>query len=271
MDKRTVFADGLILARALKVLDHGVLVARAAEPVADARHRRRPASMDTKELVTDLYGRREARVEQNANDFHWGLDNWMHTADSDIYLRLKNGKFEVQQDARARRVGRDPRRRRADLPQHQRIVGPRRLRADAVLPAQPEPAAHARQLRSAARRRQRGQHRLAGAAQSGHQPRLSDRHRSPGRHARQVHVGLRAADLSRRPAAGGAVRQRVRRRAGRQPGQPHRPRATTAGRCGRARPTTRRSSSPPPTSASGRSSCPTPPTARSTSSTCIAA
>ena len=24
---------------------------------------------------------REARVEQNANDFHWALDNWMHTAE----------------------------------------------------------------------------------------------------------------------------------------------------------------------------------------------
>ena len=52
--------------------------------------------MDTKELVTDQYGRREARVEQNANDFEWGLDNWMYTADSDIYMRFKNGKFEVQ-------------------------------------------------------------------------------------------------------------------------------------------------------------------------------
>ena len=37
-------------------------------------------------------------------------------------------------------------------------------------------------------------------------------------------VGLRAADLPRRPAAGGALRQRVRRRAGRQPGQPDRDR-----------------------------------------------
>jgi hypothetical protein len=46
--------------------------------------------------VTAEYGRREARVEQNANDLHWSLDNWMHTADSDIYLRLKNGKFEIQ-------------------------------------------------------------------------------------------------------------------------------------------------------------------------------
>jgi mono/diheme cytochrome c family protein/glucose/arabinose dehydrogenase len=95
MDKRTVFADGLVLARALKVLDHGVLV---AEPpnlwlMHDADGDLR---MDTKELVTDLYGRREGRVEENANDLHWGLDNWIHTADSDIFLRLKNGRFEVQ-------------------------------------------------------------------------------------------------------------------------------------------------------------------------------
>ena len=95
MDKRTVFADGLILARALKVLDHGVLVAEP--PNAWLMHDTNgDLRMDTKELVTDQYGRREARVEQNANDFEWGLDNWMHTADSDIYMRFKNGKFEVQ-------------------------------------------------------------------------------------------------------------------------------------------------------------------------------
>jgi mono/diheme cytochrome c family protein/glucose/arabinose dehydrogenase len=95
MDRRTVFADGLVLARALKVLDHGVLV---AEPpnlwlMHDADGDLR---MDTRELVTNLYGRREGRVEENANDLHWGLDNWIHTADSDIFLRLKNGRFEVQ-------------------------------------------------------------------------------------------------------------------------------------------------------------------------------
>jgi mono/diheme cytochrome c family protein/glucose/arabinose dehydrogenase len=95
MDKRTVFADGLVLARALKVLDHGILVAEP--PNLWLMHDTNgDLKMDTKELVTNLYGRREARVEQNANDLHWGLDNWIHTSDSDIYLRWKNGKFEVQ-------------------------------------------------------------------------------------------------------------------------------------------------------------------------------
>ena len=95
MDKRTVFADGLVLARAIKVLEHGVLVAEP--PNLWLMHDTDgDLKMDTKELVTNQYGRREARVEQNANDLHWGLDNWIHTSDSDIYLRWKNGKFEVQ-------------------------------------------------------------------------------------------------------------------------------------------------------------------------------
>ncbi len=51
---------------------------------------------DTKELVTNDYGRREARVEQNQNAFFWALDNWMHTANGDSYLRVKQGKFEIR-------------------------------------------------------------------------------------------------------------------------------------------------------------------------------
>ena len=95
MDKRTVFADGLVLARAVKVLDRGVLVGEP--PNAWLMHDTNgDLRMDTKELVTDQYGRREARVEQNMNAFHWSLDNWMHTANGDLLLRLKGGKFEVQ-------------------------------------------------------------------------------------------------------------------------------------------------------------------------------
>ncbi|MEP6918878.1 MAG: hypothetical protein ABJC89_24775, partial [Acidobacteriota bacterium] len=95
MDKRTVFADGLVLARSLKVLDHGVLVAEPPN-IWLMRDTNGDLRMDTKELVTDRYGRREGRVEENASDLHWGLDNWIHTADSDMYLRLKDGKFDVQ-------------------------------------------------------------------------------------------------------------------------------------------------------------------------------
>jgi putative membrane-bound dehydrogenase-like protein len=96
MDKRTVFADGLVLARSLKVLDHGVLVAEPPnvwlmhDTDGDLR-------MDAKELVTDQFGRRETDPENNANTFYWALDNWMYTSgQTTIQLRLKNGVFEMK-------------------------------------------------------------------------------------------------------------------------------------------------------------------------------
>ena len=94
MDKKTVFLDRLVLPRALKVLDRGVLVAEppnlwlATDTNGDLR-------ADTKELVTNTYGRLEANVEHNANSLLWALDNWMHTSETDVYLRLKKGAFEV--------------------------------------------------------------------------------------------------------------------------------------------------------------------------------
>ena len=155
MDKRTVFADGLVLARSLKVLDRGVLVAEPPN-VWLMRDTDGDLRMDSKELVTGRYGRREADPQNNANGFHWALDNRMYTAgQADIQLRLKNGAFEVQTDAPARRVGRRARRRRTNLPEHERVGVARRSRADGLLCAQPEPAAHARELRTARRRRQR--------------------------------------------------------------------------------------------------------------------
>jgi mono/diheme cytochrome c family protein/glucose/arabinose dehydrogenase len=95
MDKRTVFADGLVLPRALKVLDGGVLV---GEPpnlwfMRDANH---DLKADGKELVTDAYGRREANVEHNANSLLWALDNWIYTSEVDTFLRFRNGRFEIR-------------------------------------------------------------------------------------------------------------------------------------------------------------------------------
>ncbi len=95
MDKRTVFADGLILPRALKVLDNGVLV---GEPphlwfMPDANH---DLKADGRQLVTDDYGRLDANVEHNANTLLWALDNWIYTSEVDTDLRLKNGRFEVR-------------------------------------------------------------------------------------------------------------------------------------------------------------------------------
>ncbi|RPI52333.1 MAG: hypothetical protein EHM55_16765, partial [Acidobacteria bacterium] len=95
MDKRTVFQEGLVLARWLKVLARGVLVAEPPnlwlfeDTNGDLR-------ADRRELVTDLYGRREGNVEHNANSLLWALDNNIYTSEIDIDLRLKNGKFEVR-------------------------------------------------------------------------------------------------------------------------------------------------------------------------------
>jgi mono/diheme cytochrome c family protein/glucose/arabinose dehydrogenase len=96
MDKRTVFADGLKLARSVKVLDRGVLVGEP--PNAWLMHDTDgDLRMDTKELVTNRYGLFEMNPEDNANGFYWALDNTMYTAGaSEINLRLRDGKLEVQ-------------------------------------------------------------------------------------------------------------------------------------------------------------------------------
>ena len=95
MDKKTVFLDGLVLPRALKVLTRGVLIAEPPN-LWLARDTNGDLRADTKELVTNTFGRLEANVEHNANGLMWAMDNWLHTSETDVYLRLKNGKFEVQ-------------------------------------------------------------------------------------------------------------------------------------------------------------------------------
>ena len=95
MDKRTVFAEGLVLARALKVLDRGVLVGEPPN-LWFMRDTNGDLKTDTKELVTDQFGRLQANVEHNANGLMWALDNWIYTSEVDMYLREKDGKFEVR-------------------------------------------------------------------------------------------------------------------------------------------------------------------------------
>ena len=99
MDKRTVFADGLVLARAVKVLDRGVLVGEPPNAWL-MRDTNGDLRMDIKELVTNQYGRLEADPQNNANPFYWALDNWMHVAAADIAIRLKKGAFEVRRTLR---------------------------------------------------------------------------------------------------------------------------------------------------------------------------
>jgi mono/diheme cytochrome c family protein len=94
MDKRTVFAENLVLPRALKVLDRGVLIGEPPN-LWLMRDTNGDLKADTRELVTDTYGRRDANPEHNANSLLWAMDNWIYTAEHTGYLRLKNGRFEL--------------------------------------------------------------------------------------------------------------------------------------------------------------------------------
>ena len=77
MDKKTVFLDGLVLPRALKVLDHGVLIGEPPH-LWLAHDTNGDLKADTKELVVDTYGQEMGNIEHNANSLTWALDNWMY-------------------------------------------------------------------------------------------------------------------------------------------------------------------------------------------------
>jgi mono/diheme cytochrome c family protein/glucose/arabinose dehydrogenase len=94
MDRRTVFADTLVLPRAIKALATGVLVGEPPH-LWWMRDTNGDLRMDEKELVSDTYGRLEGNPEHNANSLIWGLDNWLYTSEHDWHLRFRSGAFEV--------------------------------------------------------------------------------------------------------------------------------------------------------------------------------
>jgi mono/diheme cytochrome c family protein/glucose/arabinose dehydrogenase len=100
MDRRDVFADGLVMPRAVKVLTHGVLVGEPPNVwlMHDTNGDRR---VDARELVTNQYGRLEIDPQNNANGLHWARDNTIHAAgQTDIALRLTRGAFELHRTLR---------------------------------------------------------------------------------------------------------------------------------------------------------------------------
>src|SRR3954470_6837841 len=95
MDKKTVFMDGLVLPRALKVLDHGVLIGEPPH-LWLAQDTNGDLVADKRELIVDTYGQELGNIEHNANSLTWAMDNWMYTSEHNGYLRLKDGKFDYQ-------------------------------------------------------------------------------------------------------------------------------------------------------------------------------
>ena len=95
MDKRTVFADKLVLPRALKVLAGGKVLVGEPPNLWLMTDTDGDLKSDTRVLVSNAYGRAEANPEHNANTLLWALDNMIYTSEHDWHLRWKKGAFET--------------------------------------------------------------------------------------------------------------------------------------------------------------------------------
>ena len=93
MDKKTVFADKLAMPRALKVLDHGVLIGEPPN-VWLMKDTDGDLKADTKDVVVNTYGNPNGGIEHNANSLFWAMDNVMYSSEHVWDLRWRNGKLE---------------------------------------------------------------------------------------------------------------------------------------------------------------------------------
>lgn len=79
MDKSTVYMDGLILPRAIRVVAGGVLVGEPPN-LWFTRDTNGDGRADEKVSIYDRYSRQEANPEHGANGLLIGLDNWIQNA-----------------------------------------------------------------------------------------------------------------------------------------------------------------------------------------------
>ena len=94
MDKRTVFADGLVMPRALKVLDRGLVLVGEPPNLWLMKDTNGDLKSDAKELINSTYGNANAGIEHNANSLFWAMDNVMYSSEHTANLRLKGARFE---------------------------------------------------------------------------------------------------------------------------------------------------------------------------------
>ena len=91
MDKRTEFADGLVMPRALALVDDGLLV--AAPPMLwHMRDTDGDDIADERIVISESYGDRRS-PEHTANGLLWGLDNWIYNANDDERYRWNQGEW----------------------------------------------------------------------------------------------------------------------------------------------------------------------------------
>ncbi|MDY6945248.1 MAG: PVC-type heme-binding CxxCH protein, partial [Pseudomonadota bacterium] len=97
MDKRTEFADGLILPRALALVADGVLVAEPPN-LWFMRDTDNDGKADDKQLVANDYGN-PSNPEHSANGLLWGFDNWIYSANHTTRFRYRRGAWQREPTA----------------------------------------------------------------------------------------------------------------------------------------------------------------------------
>ncbi len=97
MDDSRVFRDELILPRAIKVLDDGILVAEPPN-VWFIRDTNGDGKGDGREQVYGAYGDPTSdNVEHMPNGLFWGMDNWLHSSHAGVdSLRRFGGQWHVR-------------------------------------------------------------------------------------------------------------------------------------------------------------------------------
>ncbi|MET0534893.1 MAG: c-type cytochrome [Steroidobacter sp.] len=92
MDKRTEFASGLVLPRALALVDDGLLVAEPPN-LWFMRDTNGDGKADDRKLVANDYGN-PANPEHSANGLLWAMDNWIYSANHTTRFRYVRGDWE---------------------------------------------------------------------------------------------------------------------------------------------------------------------------------
>jgi glucose/arabinose dehydrogenase/mono/diheme cytochrome c family protein len=95
MDRRTVFAEGLRMPRAVMCVNGGVLVGEPPN-LWFLKDTDGDGVADTKESIDGSFGTGGGQPEHMANSPVWMLDNWIQVANHSKRYRLKDGKFEDQ-------------------------------------------------------------------------------------------------------------------------------------------------------------------------------
>jgi glucose/arabinose dehydrogenase/mono/diheme cytochrome c family protein len=97
-DKRTVFADGLLMPRAILCVNGGLLVAEPPK-LWFMKDSKGDGHADVKEQVDAAFGSREGQPEHMANSPTRFLDNWIYSANHPMRYKLKDGKWIAESTA----------------------------------------------------------------------------------------------------------------------------------------------------------------------------